>query len=78
LPLFVSVEPILDFDIKLFVSELQKIRPQMVVVGYDNYNHHMPEPCLEKTLQLIEQLEKFTRVETKTLRQKWNHIEDMV
>jgi len=65
---FVAIEPILDFDLDPFVNALCEIAPWSVAVGYDNWNHHLPEPSLEKTLQLITRLEKFTTVYRKTLR----------
>lgn len=68
---FISVEPILDFDLEPFLTDIYRIRPWAVAVGYDNYNNHLPEPPLEKTLQFIQQLEQFTKVECKTLRKAW-------
>lgn len=68
LPLFIAIEPILDFDLKSFVDYVRRVDPSSVVVGYDNYNHKMAEPSLAKTLKFIEHLEKFTYVHKKTLR----------
>ena len=70
-PLFISIEPILDFDLNVFVQIIKQIKPWAVAVGYDNYNHKLPEPALAKTMQLIEALEKFTIVYRKTLRRAW-------
>ena len=67
----VSIEPILDFNLDIFIEWLRPIKPILVSVGYDNYNHRLPEPPLEKTLRLIAELEKFTKVERKTLRKAW-------
>jgi len=69
--LFVSIEPILDFDLSAFVRYLRLIKPWMVAVGYDNYNNKLPEPALSKTMRLIEALEYFTKIERKTLRKAW-------
>jgi hypothetical protein len=49
---------------------MRKIAPLMVSVGYDNHNCNLPEPSLSKTMGLVTELEKFTRVEKKTLREK--------
>lgn len=68
LPLFIAIEPILDFDLKSFIDHVRRVEPSSVVVGYDNYNHKMAEPSLAKTLKFIELLEKFTFVHKKTLR----------
>lgn len=56
--LFVSVEPIMDFDLERFVNALANwIRPWAVAVGYDNYSNKLPEPRREKTEALIKALE---------------------
>jgi protein gp37 len=65
----ISIEPIMDFDIEILVSAIKAISPAIVYVGYDNYNNNLPEPPLAKTKMLIQELEKFTRVRTKTLRE---------
>jgi len=64
----VSIEPIMDFDLDVLVQWMKEIKPAIVYVGYDNYGNGLPEPSLHKTEQLIEQLETFTRVRKKTLR----------
>jgi len=65
----ISIEPIMDFDLDIFTQWLKEIGPTIVYVGYDNYNNGLPEPSLDKTKQLIEKLEAFTRVRVKTLRE---------
>ena len=71
LPLFVCIEPILDFDF-LFVERLIKLNPCMVAVGYDNYNHKLPEPPLKKTEILLKMLEDAgIKVYRKTIRRAW-------
>jgi len=69
---FVAVEPVLDFHPKRFSSWLEVISPEFVVIGYDNHRHKLPEPTLEKTLELIESLESAgLEVLKKTLRPAW-------
>jgi len=76
-PIFISVEPILDFStidygwLPKKTKKIGMIQPWAVAVGYDNYGHCLPEPPLEKTLRLIEELEKFTTVYRKTIRKAW-------
>ena len=66
----VSVEPIMDFDLDVMFKWITDIEPEIVSIGYDNYNHHLPEPPLSKVLKLIEDLEASgIRVERKTLRE---------
>ena len=61
----VCIEPIMDFDLEIFVQWLKDIKPAMVYVGYDNYNNRLSEPSNTKTENLISQLSVFTRVRTK-------------
>jgi len=71
---YVTIEPIMEFDLDVMVSWIQEINPEFVYVGYNNLdskNLHLPEPSLEKTLKLIEELEQFTEVRLKTLRKAW-------
>jgi len=67
---YVTIEPILDFDDN-FVDLIRDLEPEFVYIGYDNYNCVLPEPPLEKTLQLIDELKEFTEVRTKTIRKAW-------
>ena len=64
----ISIEPIMDFDLDVLVQWMKEIQPRTIYVGYDNHNKHLPEPPLAKTQQLIQELRRFTRVRTKTLR----------
>jgi len=68
----VSVEPIMDFDLDTMFRWITEIDPEIVSVGYDNYNNRLPEPSLQKVLMLIELLEESgIEVERKTLREPW-------
>lgn len=67
----VVIEPILDFH-DSFVNFIQQIEPWAVAVGMDNYGHKLPEPTLQKTLELIDKLERSgIKVFRKTLRKAW-------
>jgi hypothetical protein len=61
----VCIEPIMDFDLEIFVQWVKDIKPLIVYVGYDNYNNKLTEPDPRKTKQLIDQLSAFARVRTK-------------
>lgn len=69
---FISIEPVLDFDLDIFTKWIEEMNPFMVYVGYDNYNNKLPEPPLNKTLELMKRLEEFTLVLRKTIRPAWN------
>jgi len=73
-PIYITIEPILDFDLEEFVEIIKRIKPDKVYIGADSKVHKypkiynnlkLPEPNGEKVLKLIEELEKFTEVEIK-------------
>jgi hypothetical protein len=50
---------------------MEEIKPELIVIGYDNYNNGLPEPSLAKTEKFIKDLrDKGFHVQTKTLREK--------
>jgi protein gp37 len=65
---WIQIEPIMDFDLEDFTTWIKNIKPIVVTVGYDNYDSNLPEPSLEKTLKLVGELEKFTKVRKRTMR----------
>lgn len=69
---FISIEPILDFQVGLFLPIIKAIHPEFVYVGYDNHNYHLPEPTLAETQELIKRLGEFTEVREKTIRSAWD------
>jgi hypothetical protein len=75
---YVTIEPIMEFDLDAMVEWIKEINPEFVYVGYNNLdskNFHLPEPPLEKTMKLIAELEKITEVRLKTIRKAWFDIE---
>jgi DNA repair photolyase len=67
----VSIEPILDFDLKTFKRWIEDIYPFLVYIGYDNYNHKLREPILKMTLNLISMISENALVIKKTIRPAW-------
>jgi protein gp37 len=68
----VSVEPILCFSPK-FLWWILAIKPEFVVVGYDNYKNRLDEPSLDMTRALIRGLKAHKiKVYEKTVREKWD------
>lgn len=65
-PLFITIEPILDFDLPEFVEMLKVCEPLQVNVGSDSGHNNLPEPSKEKVLELISELQKFTTIARKT------------
>lgn len=65
---FVTVEPILDFDVDVFAAWLIKIRPNFVNIGADSKGSNLPEPPGWKVVALMERL-RAAKIE---IRQKTN------
>lgn len=65
-PLYITIEPIMDFDLPVFIEMLKECEPIQVNIGADSGNHKLPEPPLEKVLELVAELEKFTTIHNKS------------
>ena len=73
---YITIEPIMDFDLDVMVAWIKAIAPEFVYVGYLNpvgkaKKLQLLEPSLDKTIKLCKELEKFTEVRLKTLRKGW-------
>lgn len=64
-PCYVTIEPILDFDLEPMVEMIRRCNPRQVNIGADSRRLNLPEPSKEKVLALIAELEKFTVIERK-------------
>jgi DNA repair photolyase len=62
---YVTIEPILDFDLPVLVGLIEACNPRQVNIGADSGNNHLPEPSKDKILTLIEELKKFTTIDQK-------------
>jgi len=58
----ITLEPLMDFDLKEFVDIIKSCEPEWVNIGADSKNHNLPEPSKEKILALIKELSQFTKV----------------
>lgn len=68
----VTIEPIMDFDLTVLWYWMVELQPKWIWIGYDSGNHKLPEPELEETQQLIEELrEAGFEVFEKLLRPAW-------
>lgn len=61
----ISIEPVMDFDMKEFVNMIDAIHPEFVSIGADSKKHDLPEPSPTKVRALIRELRKFTQVRLK-------------
>jgi len=62
---FLSLEPLLDFDVDVLVKEIEHVKPSFISIGADSKGHNLPEPPAGKIKELIQELEKFTEVKIK-------------
>jgi len=56
---FISIEPVMDFDLDMMVSWMLKIQPEIIEVGADNYGNGLEEPSADKSRQLLRELREF-------------------
>lgn len=62
---YITIEPIMDFDVFTFIEIIKECDPIQVNIGADSGNNNLLEPSKEKILELITELEKFTKVKQK-------------
>ena len=53
---FVTIEPIMPFDLEELAGWLKSIQPQFVNIGADSKNHGLPEPTAAEVTALIAKL----------------------
>lgn len=63
---YVTIEPILDFDLKQMVGLIKQCSPIQVNIGADSGRNNLPEPSKDKVLELVSELQKFTTIHRKT------------
>jgi protein gp37 len=61
----VTIEPIMDFDLKPMIDIVLMANPKWVNIGADSKRHNLPEPSWNKVEELISELSKFTEVHLK-------------
>ena len=55
---FLSIEPLMDFDLPVLLNWIEAIAPDIVEIGADSYGNNLPEPCEEKARELVAQLSR--------------------
>lgn len=63
---YVTIEPILDFDLGPMIELIKRCEPKQVNIGADSGNNHLPEPSSDKVLALIGALQSFTTIARKS------------
>jgi hypothetical protein len=56
---FITIEPILDFDVDILSDWIKRINPEFVNIGADSKRHNLPEPSADKIHALIEKLTEY-------------------
>ena len=53
---FVTIEPVLEFDVDILASWINCIRPDFLNLGADSKGNNLPEPTVEKIHELVDAL----------------------
>ncbi len=56
---FITIEPVMDFDVDILASWIDIIRPKFLNLGADSKNHRLPEPTIEKIFKLVAKLKEY-------------------
>lgn len=67
--IFVSIEPVMAFDIEFIDNYIKALEPSFVYIGHDNHHHNLPDARTDDVLRLIDRMEKYTEVRRKNIRQ---------
>lgn len=66
-----TVEPIMDFDLEEMLELIKMCNPEQVNIGKNSKDFiTLPNPTLGKTVELVKELLRFTKVEIKENRGK--------
>lgn len=60
-----SIEPVMDFDLRILLSWIEAIRPEFISIGADSGENNLNEPSSDKLKSLISQSELITEVRLK-------------
>ena len=56
---FVTIEPVMDFDVDVLAGWIADINPEFLNLGADSKGHSMPEPTVEKIHALVGKLKEY-------------------
>ena len=69
---YVTAEPLMQFDLDEMVEYIRRCNPKQVNIGRNtNRKVELPEPTADEVKALVEELEKFTKVEIKKNARVW-------
>jgi DNA repair photolyase len=66
MPTFVTIEPIMDFDMDEMVELILTANPRQVNIGADSGNNKLPQPTKDKVIELASRLSRFTVIHNKS------------
>jgi DNA repair photolyase len=55
---FVTIEPVLDFNVDRLADWIMRIKPEFLNLGADSKNHGLPEPTVTKIMELVAALKE--------------------
>ncbi len=70
----ITIEPILEFDLRELVLLIANSGPEWVNIGADSQRCNLPEPSGDKVRELIDALEEFTTVKIKKNLNRIRHV----
>lgn len=56
---FVTIEPVLDFDVDIIAEWIDRIRPEFLNLGADSKSRNLPEPTVDKIMRLVSKLAEY-------------------
>ena len=56
---FITIEPVMDFDVDILASWIARIRPEFLNLGADSKGHGLPEPPVDKIHALVCKLQEY-------------------
>jgi DNA repair photolyase len=56
---FITIEPVMDFDVDILAEWIARINPEFLNLGADSKNHNLPEPTIEKIEALVKKLKEY-------------------
>lgn len=59
---FLSIEPVMSFNLDVFVGWIADIKPEIIEIGADNYHNNLPEPQPQYLRQFIDIIKRYTPV----------------
>lgn len=63
---YVTIEPVMSFDLIPLVRFIKKCNPEQVNIGADSGHNNLPEPTAVEIADLIGELQKFTKINKKS------------